>query len=570
MSRTESAPAEANIKEQSQWSLIMREFRKRKLAVLSGWVIILLIAVSVFAPFIANNRPIWYYGINRYEIDESIRTITTLALKISRLPDEPTAEELANARREARVIGETGRFIASRLPTEQRRSFSERASQIADLSQLAVTDASVRSDLKSMRSEFRSEYRDVSDHLTSRTYWPVFQSLSWSDIGFMVFIPIVVFAPIWMPFVNRCDPSGKKKLIPLVYIIIPVVSALCWKLMVPERVDITPYRAGLYANSTNAEDADVIYESVVWPLVPFALDESNLDLLFAEPQKMAGFTSSILTPEELQQLKEEAVQREQKLLLEEIQGSQQSDKDAPNKNEDDVRHNVLPWSRPHIMGTDDSGRDLFTRMIWGGRVSLAVGIVSVSIALTIGIIVGSIAGYFRGTADILISRVIEIVICFPSFFLILAIVAFLGPGIFKIMIVIGLTSWTGIARLVRGEFLRLSNQEFVLAGRALGYSPWRIIFKHILPNAMAPVLVSATFGVAGAILTESALSFLGLGISVPTPSWGGILATGRDYLDSAPWIIFYPGMAIFLTITSYNLVAEAFRDAADPRLRGKH
>ncbi|MDC0273542.1 hypothetical protein OAK91_02285 [Planctomycetaceae bacterium] len=138
--------------------------------------------------------------------------------------------------------------------------------------------------------------------------------------------------------------------------------------MVPERVDITPYRAGLYANSTNAEDADVIYESVVWPLVPFALDESNLDLLFAEPQKMAGFTSSILTPEELQQLKEEAVQREQKLLLEEIQGSQQSDKDAPNKNEDDVRHNVLPWSRPHIMGTDDSGRDLFTRMIWGGGV----------------------------------------------------------------------------------------------------------------------------------------------------------------------------------------------------------
>jgi peptide/nickel transport system permease protein len=222
------------------------------------------------------------------------------------------------------------------------------------------------------------------------------------------------------------------------------------------------------------------------------------------------------------------------------------------------------------MGTDDSGRDVFTQMIWGGRVSLAVGIVSVSIALTIGIFVGAVAGYFRGGVDILISRLIEIVICFPSFFLILAIVAFLGPGIFKIMVVIGLTTWTGIARLVRGEFLKLSNQEFVLAGRALGYSPWRLIFKHILPNAMAPVLVSATFGVAGAILTESALSFLGLGISVPTPSWGGILATGRDYLDNAPWIIFYPGMAIFITITAYNLVAEAFRDAADPRLRGKH
>jgi len=565
LSRTESAPAEAHIKEQSQWSLVMREFRKRKLAVISGWVIILLIAVSVFAPFIANNRPIWYYGINRYEIDESIRTITTLALKISRLPDEANAEELSNAQREANVIRDTGKFIASRLPAEQRASFSEQAAQIASLAKEAVTDPSVRADLKAMRGEFRSEFRDVSDHLTSKNYWPVIGSLTWPEIGFILFVPIVVLGPVWKPLTNRYDPSGKKKLATLVYVVIPVIGAMIWKLGVPERVDITPYRAGLYADADTSEDADVIYENVLWPLIPFALDESNLDLLFAEPQHLAGITSSILTPDELEQLKEEAAQREKNAILEEDEDSQSED-----ETEEDVRHKALPWSRPHVIGTDDSGRDLLTRMIWGGRVSLAVGIVSVSIALTIGIIIGAIAGYFRGTVDILISRVIEVVICFPSFFLILAIVAFLGPGIFKIMIVIGLTSWTGIARLVRGEFLRLSNQEFVLAGRALGYSPWRIIFKHILPNAMAPVLVSATFGVAGAILTESALSFLGLGISVPTPSWGGILSTGRKYLESAPWIIFYPGIAIFLTITSYNLVAEAFRDAADPRLRGKH
>ena len=159
-------------------------------------------------------------------------------------------------------------------------------------------------------------------------------------------------------------------------------------------------------------------------------------------------------------------------------------------------------------------------------------------------------------------------ICFPAFFLILTIVAMIGPGLFNIMIVIGLTGWTGIARLVRGEFLRLVDQEFVLAGRALGYSPLRLIFRHVLPNALAPVLVSATFGVAGAILTESALSFLGLGITVPTPSWGGILADGRQALDRAPWLIHFPGLAIFVTITSYNLVGEALRDAADPRLRG--
>ena len=170
----------------------------------------------------------------------------------------------------------------------------------------------------------------------------------------------------------------------------------------------------------------------------------------------------------------------------------------------------------------------------------------------------------------IVSRIIEVVICFPSFFLILTIVAFVGPSIFNIMVVIGVTGWTGVARLVRGEFLRLNEQEFVLAGRALGYSPLRIIFRHVLPNAMAPVLVSATFGVAGAILTESGLSFLGFGITVPKPSWGGILASGRDAIFRAPWLIYFPGFAIFLTITAYNLVGEAFRDAADPRLRGQH
>ena len=175
--------------------------------------------------------------------------------------------------------------------------------------------------------------------------------------------------------------------------------------------------------------------------------------------------------------------------------------------------------------------------------------------------------YFRGVTDLIISRLIEVVLCFPSFFLILTIVAFIGPSIFNIMIVIGLIGWTRIARLVRGEFLRLGEQDFVHAGRALGYTAPRIIFRHVLPNALAPVLVAATFGIAGAILTESALSFLGFGITIPKPSWGGILKDGRDAIFRAPWLIYFPGFAIFITITCYNLVGEAFRDAADPRLR---
>ena len=568
MSRPQTAPAEAHIKEQSQWSLVLREFRKRKLAVFSGWVIIFLVAVSVFAPFIANNKPLWYRGVNRQEIDESIRTITTLSLKISRLSDELTPEEISNARREAKVIRETGRFITGRLPLDLRIEFAEQANQIADLAATAVDDPAVRADLKTLRSEFRSSYRNVSDHLSTKSYWPVLGSLVWSEIVFMLFTVILIFGRFWKPLAERFDPAGKKKLIPIIYLALPLMGGLIWKLTVPERVDITPYRSGVMAEAENASDADVIYESVIWPPVPFALDENNLDNLFSEPAYFKGVTASVLTPVEHQKLETEEEQRQKKLKQAKAANNEQLIEEL--EAEENPRHASEPWSKPHIMGTDDSGRDLLTRMIWGGRVSLAVGIVSVSIALTIGIIVGSIAGYFRGTVDILISRVIEIVICFPSFFLILAIIAFLGPGIFKIMMVIGLTSWTGIARLVRGEFLRLTNQEFVLAGKALGYSPWRIIFRHILPNAMAPVLVSATFGVAGAILTESALSFLGLGISVPTPSWGGILSTGRNYIIDAPWIIFYPGMAIFITITSYNLVAEAFRDAADPRLRGKH
>ncbi|MEM1060955.1 MAG: ABC transporter permease, partial [Planctomycetota bacterium] len=228
-----------------------------------------------------------------------------------------------------------------------------------------------------------------------------------------------------------------------------------------------------------------------------------------------------------------------------------------------------PFDAPHWLGTDKIGRDVLTRMIWGARVSLAVGVVAVSISVVIGIVVGSCAGFFGGWVDLVLSRVIEVVITFPSFFLILTIVAFLEPSIWNIMIVLGLTGWTGIARLVRGEFLRLSGQEFVLAGRSLGYAAPRLIFLHILPNALAPVLVAASFGVAGAILTESGLSFLGFGVTVPTPSWGSLLFDGRNSLRIAPWLIYFPGFAIFVTITAYNLVGDALRDATDPRLRDR-
>jgi len=234
----------------------------------------------------------------------------------------------------------------------------------------------------------------------------------------------------------------------------------------------------------------------------------------------------------------------------------------------DISRQLQPPGFPHILGTDDLGRDVFTRLLFAARISLRVGFVAVGISTLIGIILGALAGYYGGKIDMLIMRFVDLMLCFPSFFLILAVIAFLEPSIWNIMIIIGLTSWMGVARLVRAEFLSLRERDFVLAARAIGARDRRIIFRHILPNAMAPVLVSATLGVAGAILTESALSFLGIGVQPPTPSWGNMLIAGKQTLGFAWWLSVFPGLAILITVLGYNLLGEGVRDAFDPRMRG--
>jgi peptide/nickel transport system permease protein len=224
-------------------------------------------------------------------------------------------------------------------------------------------------------------------------------------------------------------------------------------------------------------------------------------------------------------------------------------------------------SGKHWLGTDDRGRDVLSRLIWGTRISMTVGFVAMGIATVIGIFAGALAGYYGGKVDAVVLRIIEIVLCFPTLILILSLIAFLNPSIYNIMIALGLTGWPDVARLVRGEFLKLRNADFTTAARATGLRDTRIMFRHLLPNALAPVLVTATFGVAGAILTESALSFLGFGVPPPTASWGEILKQSKDYVDFAYWLVIFPGLAIFVTVTAFNLVGEALRDAMDPRLR---
>lgn len=233
----------------------------------------------------------------------------------------------------------------------------------------------------------------------------------------------------------------------------------------------------------------------------------------------------------------------------------------------DIANRLQAPGLAYPLGTDDLGRDVLVRILYGARISLLVGFVAVGIATFIGILLGAMAGYYGRWVDAVIMRFVDIMLCFPTFFLILAVIAFLKPSIWNIMIIIGLTSWMGVARLVRAEFLSLRERDFVLAARAIGAKDARIIFRHILPNAISPVLVSATLGVAGAILTESALSFLGIGVQPPTPSWGNMLIAGKQTLGTAWWLSVFPGMAILITVLGYNLLGEGIRDAMDPRIK---
>ncbi|MHC4360859.1 MAG: ABC transporter permease, partial [Planctomycetota bacterium] len=234
----------------------------------------------------------------------------------------------------------------------------------------------------------------------------------------------------------------------------------------------------------------------------------------------------------------------------------------------DLKVREQPPSGEHWLGTDDVGSDVLCRLIHGSRISLSVGFVAVGISSVIGIFIGAILGYFGGMTDFIGMRIVEIMMAIPTFFLIITIVAFFPRSLLNIMIIIGITSWTGDARFIRAEFFKLRKQDFVQAAVSLGLPLRSILFRHMLPNGIAPVLVNATFGIAGAIFIEAALSFLGFGVAPPTPSWGqmlslGVSTTGRFLW----WLTLFPGLAIFFTVLAYNLVGEGLRDAIDPRLR---
>jgi peptide/nickel transport system permease protein len=235
---------------------------------------------------------------------------------------------------------------------------------------------------------------------------------------------------------------------------------------------------------------------------------------------------------------------------------------------DIITSRYLPPSAEHWLGTDKFGRDILSRVLYGARISLSIGFVAVGISMTLGTLIGAVSGYFGGWVDAVLMRFTDMMLAFPRLVLLIVVIAvFESPSIWLVVVVLGLTGWMGTSRIVRGEVLSLREREFVQAARALGMGDLRIIVRHVIPNTMAPVIVSATLGIGLTILTEASLSFLGLGVQPPTPSWGNMVADGRDALTEAWWIATFPGLAIVLTVVAFNLLGDGLRDALDPRLR---
>lgn len=241
----------------------------------------------------------------------------------------------------------------------------------------------------------------------------------------------------------------------------------------------------------------------------------------------------------------------------------------PNAQIDIVANRYARPSGDHLLGTDKFGRDVFSRVIYGARISLGIAVASVVLAITLGTLVGAVAGYFGGRLDAVLMRGVDMLMAFPRLVLLLALAAVFQPSIALLVLVLGLTGWMGVSRLVRGEVLSLREQTFVEAGRALGFSHGRILFHHILPNTVGPIIVAATLAVADTILMEAGLSFLGLGVQPPTASWGNMISDGRDALLSAWWVATFPGMAVVITVVSFNLLGEGLRDVFDPRARAR-
>ena len=567
-----SEPARA-VQGQDYWELVVSQVRRRKMSMFALGVLVVLYAIAVFAPFLANDRPLYFHGIDMQIYEKAQRE---LPITVESLVAQVRLGETAGSDSWIDRVGREHSAITNRAHAMMRqlapgdRDLLERLVQSVDATresanagqaEAAARHASEALELANAVRDGMSPVANVSEAVAGKTVglipfraFPALSTLGQPDIFFMVLWVLILLFPLWNRIWDRKLLGGQhhrirraRKHKALVLVALPALCALLWQGNASEFY-VSTYKSGLTSGT-------IVAKQVLFAPIPYGLAESNDGESFRPPTwhptaeiDAAGYY--VRGPRAGRVDRATGIPKAGQRVGVEV--------GEPSANS----------FRRHLLGTDSLGRDIATRLVWGARISLAVGLVSTAIFVFIGTVIGSIAGYYPGRTDMLISRLIEIVQTFPVFFLILIMVAFVGPSILNIMIVIGLVSWTGVARLVRGEYIRLREQDFVVASRALGVSPARTIFRHILPNAMGPVLVAATFGVATGILIESTLSFLGFGIKLPIPSWGSLFIESRS--AEHWWIQVYPGVLIFLTVVMYNLFGEGVRDALDPRLKVTH
>ena len=483
------------------WELVGRDFRRNRLAMFGLLIAWVVATVGVFCPLIANSRPLYIQSVFVDDYDETYFVILDYAHRLDSALDAKNQDEVRNL-----ISGLEESF--GRLDDHLEAKHDGRLKEIQGRMVSYFRDPSPgsRADHNAVLSAFEEEFDYANVNLVPQKRFPATRTLAPGEI---IFIFLYIF--FFVAWFNR--KRFKKVWRFLLAVAIPTaVCCLVWMLIWPTVQDTYPYR-----RLVDSEE----FQKAGWPVVRTLVPYGENENLTAENRQPPTFLLS--------------------------------------------KSYFVPAQHYHLLGTDTNGRDVLSRMVYGARISMLIGIVAVSIYVTIGINLGALAGYFSGWVDLLISRLIEIVLCFPVLFLILAVQAYLKPSIFNIMAALGLVWWTGVARLQRGEFMRIVNQDFVQAVRALGGSNLRIIFLHILPNALGPILVMVSFGIAGSILVESALSFLSFGVPQPMASWGDLLNNGRNDVQGTWWLTVFPGFAIFLTVTCFNLVGEGVRDALDPR-----
>ncbi len=537
------------------WTRARRELVRRPAVRLALLVLALLYAAAIYAPLVASDRPYWIEALDAGEYERARKALVPVALSLEALVQG--GEEAFLARR---LAGSTQSFrealaaerhalelraevLARHLPETVGRELDGLLARAADAVRRAQEGrhgeaAGAAEELVERARELRERLAPERVELVPAHSFPLLASLGAGEVFFMLLAPLALLSPLARRLVRGRGARLAGSLA------LASVLALAWKLGV-ERGNpfhTAAFKAGLTSGEIRAA-------RVLFPPVAYGFAEQHPE----ESLRPPTWTAAAELSESGRYVRGTRVSRPDVTGLE------------PPAVPVEIRAGEPALNSPfrHVLGTDSSGRDLCARVVHGGRVSLAVGLVATAILMTIGVAVGSLAGFCGGRVDLLLSRAIEVVVSFPLLFLILVVVAFVGPSIWTVMAVIGCVGWTSVARLARAEFLRLRELDFVLAARALGFSWPRIVLRHALPNALPPLLVASTFSIASAILIESALSFLGFGVRAPIPSWGALANESRE--ASYWWIQVFPGALVFVTVLCFNRLGDAVRDVMDPK-----